>query len=71
MIAEIKVDGKPHRFLISFVSNVKRYGTPESDKLDIELTDISEEPTDKYKGVRIDHYKWKQAIKYNKVIIIT
>ncbi len=70
MICEIKVDGKPHRFHISFVSNVSRYGTPESDKLDIELTDISEDPTDIYNGKRIDHYKWKEAIRDNKVIII-
>jgi hypothetical protein len=65
MIAEIKVDGKPHRFLISWLSR-----KDSVTKLDIELTDISEEPTDKYKGVRIDHYKWKEAIRDNKVKII-
>jgi len=65
MIAEIKVDGKPHRFLISWLSR-----KDSVTKLDIELTDISEEPTDKYKGVRIDYYKWKEAIRDNKVKII-
>ena len=65
MIAEIKVDGKPHRFHISWLSR-----KDSVTKLDIELTDISEEPTDKYKGVRIDYYKWKEAIRDNKVKII-
>ncbi len=68
MIAEIKVDGKPHRFRISLLSRPQK--VKGEFLFDIELTDISEEPTDKYKGVRIDYYKWKEAIKDNKVIII-
>jgi len=40
MICEIKVDNKPHRFRISWLKRPEGI-TP----MDIELTDISEDPT--------------------------
>jgi hypothetical protein len=65
MIAEFNVDGILHRFRVAFLS---RKG--ESTRLDYELTDISENPTDKYNGVRIDHYKFKDAVRTNKIKLI-
>jgi hypothetical protein len=65
MLAEILIEGKPHRFRISWLSRPEGI-TP----MDIELTDISEDPSTLYEGKRIDYYKWKEAIKQNKVKII-
>jgi hypothetical protein len=65
MIAEFNVDGMLHRFRVSLLSR-KGVITP----MDYELTDISENPTDKYNGVRIDHYKFKDAVRTNKIKLI-
>lgn len=65
MLAQIIIDGVPHRFRISWLS---RHDSLTA--LDVELTDISEVPTDKYVGKRIDHYKWKEAIRSGFVKII-
>ena len=65
MLAEFLINGSFHRFRISFLSR--------KDSLtifDIELTDISEAPTDKYNGVIIDYFKWREALKKNKIKLI-
>jgi hypothetical protein len=68
MLAEILIENKPYRFRISWLS--KPHQVKGEFLFDIELTDISEDPSTLYEGKRIDYYKWKQAIKENKVKII-
>jgi hypothetical protein len=65
VIAEFQSDNELRRFRISFLSR-KEGGT----KYDVELEDLNEVPTDRYKGVRIDHYKFKDAIRTNKIKLI-
>jgi hypothetical protein len=65
MIAEFKVDGVLHRFRVAWLNR-----KDSSTKLDVELTDISENPTDRYDGKRIDYYKFKEGLKNNKIKLI-
>lgn len=65
MLAEFIVDGEVKRFRISWLSTGKSIY-----EMDIQLTDISENPTSKFEGKRIPYEKWRESIKNNKVKII-
>ena len=68
MLAEFIVDNRIHRFRVSLLS--KQQQKKGEFLFDIELTDISENPTSKYEGVRIEYSKWREAVRSNRVKII-
>lgn len=62
MTVELKYENKLYRFRVGLVSVVSRYGTKDDNKMDYELTCISEEFPEKLKCKVFNHFEYKNYV---------